>query len=43
MPFEDLEGFIDSNYRIAINDGSKMEYLKHAKNPSSKWSNFAEP
>ena len=36
MPFEDLEGFINSDYRLAQNDGANMEYLKHALNPSSE-------
>ena len=35
MPFQDLEGFINSDYKLAQNDGANMEYLKHASNPSS--------
>ena len=40
MPFEDLEGFIKSDYRLAQNDGANMEYLKHASNPSSECLNM---
>ena len=36
MPFEDLEGLIRSDYRLALNDGANMEYLKHASIPSSE-------
>ena len=41
MPFEDLEGFVDSDYRLAQNPGANMEYLKHAPNPSSKLTDLA--
>ena len=32
MPFEDLEGFLDSDYKLAMMYNGKMQLMKHASN-----------
>ena len=43
MPFEDMEGFLHSEYKLAQYNGPKMQFMKDASNSSSEGKiNFAQ-